>query len=213
MSTTMALTAADIGRVAGVRSVGVESAAQLAAITADAFRDDPFNNWLFTQQRYKHKMFAAMARYLYTRRGFCQLLSEGSEDLAATMWLLPGAVSTPPLRALLPTVAAFAADDGLAGIRRGLAVGKAMEAHHPSESHAYLFTVGVAAEGRGRGLGRRLLEPVLSACDRRSTAVYLENSNPANTALYNSLGFERIAMIEPVAGCPPLEAMRRAPSR
>ncbi len=211
MSKTVLVSAADVAGCPSVSSVGVAAAAQLAAITADAFRHDPFNNWLFKQPRNMHKMFAAMARHLYAPRGFCQILSEGGEDLAATMWMMPGGTFAPPLRSLLSTAQAFVADDGVAGLRRGLAVGRAMDMQHPSEPHVYLFSVGVVAAGRGRGLGRRLLEPVLSACDRRATPVYLENSNPANCRFYHSLGFERRAMIEPVAGCPPLEAMWREP--
>ena len=89
--------------------------------------------------------------------------------------------------------------------------GGARATHHPAEPHAYLFTVGVASAGRGRGLGRRLLKPVLAACDRSGTMAYLENSNPANRRFYNSLGFERVELFHATPESPPLEAMQRAP--
>ena len=75
----------------------------------------------------------------------------------------------------------------------------------------YLFTVGVASAGRGRGLGRRLIGPVLDACDRTGTMAYLENSNPANRRFYASLGFERVDLFHPMADSPPLEPMQRLP--
>jgi len=206
------MTAADVAPADGIRTVGRESVVALAAITANAFRDDPFNNWMFQHQHRKHQMFATLARHVYAPRGFCQIYSENGTDLAATMWMLPGGNMNTPTLGMLGLLKAFALDDGLAGLRRGLATGKAMAAAHPREPHAYLFTVGVTAQGRGRGLGRRLIEPVLAACDRTGTMAYLENSNPAaNRGVYNSLGFETVGIIEPVPGCPQMEAMKRPP--
>lgn len=203
------LTAADIKPTDNIRTVGPEHVTQLGAITADAFRHDPFNNWLFTQQKRKHQMFTTLAKYIYAPNGFCQILSEEGEDLAATMWMLPGGSMATPVAASLSLAATFLLDSGWTGMKNGFATGDAMEKHHPKEPHVYLFTVGVIGAGRGRGLGRRLIESMLDACDRTGTMAYLENSNPANTRVYNSLGFESIGMIEPVVGCPPLEAMKR----
>ncbi|MGJ8668390.1 MAG: GNAT family N-acetyltransferase [Oceanococcus sp.] len=209
MATDKVLNSADVALSDGVRTVAKESIARLAAITADAFRDDPFNNWMFTQQKYKHQMYLGFAKHVYTPHGFCQILSEKDQALAATMWMLPGGMFKTPLAMYPALVKSFLFDDGISGARRGLMTGNAMEAHHPQEPHAYLFTVGVMGKARGRGLGRRLIQPVLDACDRSGTMAYLENSNPANTRFYQSLGFERVAMIEPIPGCPPLEAMQR----
>lgn len=205
------LTSADIALTEGIRTVGRDEVNNLAAITADAFLHDPFNNWMFKSQKRKHQMFRAMARRVYAPNGFCQILQENGEDFAATMWMMPGGSLDTPLMGALSLGIAFALDDGLAGMKRGLATSKAMELHHPKEPHAYLFTVGVKGDGRGRGLGRRLIEPVLAACDRTGTVVYLENSNPANTPVYNSLGFESVSLFHPVPGSPPLEGMKRQP--
>lgn len=205
------LCAGDIPASEDIHMVGPESAAELAAITADAFRNDPFNNWLFKSQQRKHRMFAILAQQLYAQRGFCQILREDGAGQAASMWMMPGQSSNVPLRVMLSLCGNFLRDDGLAGVRRGLATASTMEAHHPREPHAYLFTVGVASSGRGRGLGRRLLAPVLAACDRTGTMAYLENSNPANTRFYNSIGFESISLFRPKPDAEPLEAMKRMP--
>lgn len=206
------MTPADINTSANIRTVGLGSVADLAAITADAFRDDPFNNWMFKNQHYKHQMFAALARYVYAPRGFCQIYEENGIGQAATMWMMPGGNMKEPFLGLLSLMKAFALDDGIAGMKRGLATGKAMEAEHPTVPHVYLFTVGVKGSARGRGLGRQMIEPVLRACDHTGTMAYLENSNPANERVYNSLGFEHVAMIEPMTGSAPLQAMKRMPN-
>jgi ribosomal protein S18 acetylase RimI-like enzyme len=113
--------------------------------------------------------------------------------------------------AMLKTYWGIFASGGLGALKRGKAAGDAMAKHHPTQPHAYLFTVGVASAGRGRGLGRRLIEPVLDACDRTGTMAYLENSNPANRRFYASLGFERVELFHATPDSPPLEAMQRLP--
>ncbi|WP_417622096.1 GNAT family N-acetyltransferase [Parasphingorhabdus sp.] len=205
------LTASDIVPAQGIDRVGVESVKALAAITADAFRDDPFNSWLFDGFDPMQRTFANMARHIYAPNGFCQILSEDGAGQAAAMWLLPGDSPDAALAGMLQTYWGLFASGGWGALMRGKAAGEAMAKHHPAEPHAYLFTVGVAGTGRGRGLGRRLIEPVLAACDRKGVMAYLENSNPANRRFYSSLGFERVRLFHARPDSPPLEAMKRAP--
>lgn len=205
------LNSADVETVSGIHTVGPESVAELGSITADAFRNDPFNNWFFHDFRAMQRAFTLLANHIYAPSGFCQILEENGRACAATMWTLPGDNSGLSFAANLQFLWSLFSGGGFAALKRGAATTKAMEHHHPKEPHAYLFTVGVMGEARGRGLGRKLVGPVLEACDHTGTMAYLENSNPANTRVYNSLGFEHISMIEPVPGCPPLEAMKRIP--
>ncbi len=205
------LKASDIAPQPGIQTVGAESVTALADITADAFRDDPFNRWLFGGLAPMHRTFANLAQHIYAPNGFCQILNENGEGLAATMWLLPGDKAEATGTGMLKTYWGLFASGGPGALMRGKAAGDAMEKHHPAEPHAYLFTVGVAGAGRGRGLGRRLLEPVLAACDRTGTKAYLENSNPANHRFYLSLGFERVELFHATPESPPLEAMQRLP--
>lgn len=202
---------ADIPKADGIKTVGLEEASLLADITADAFRNDPFNNWLFSGQKAMHHTFGVLARHIYGPNGFCQILSDGGKNLAATMWMLPGGNMDMPFAGTAALYASLFFNGGFPALMRGKAAGEAMALHHPKEPHAYLFTVGVCAEGRGRGLGRQMLLPVLEACDRSGTMVYLENSNPENRRFYNSLGFERIELFGATPDSPQLEAMRRDP--
>ncbi|PHR16399.1 MAG: hypothetical protein COA41_15050 [Sphingopyxis sp.] len=205
------LKASDIKPAEGIRTVGSESVVALANITADAFRDDPFNRWLFGGFEPMQRTFANLARYIYVPNGFCQILTEGGEDLAAAMWLLPGDSPDANLPGMLRTYWGLFASGGAGALMRGKAAGDAMAEHHPQARHAYLFTVGVASAGRGRGLGRRLIKPVLDACNATGTMAYLENSNPANQRFYNGLGFRRLKLFHATPDSPPLEAMHRVP--
>lgn len=180
-------------------------ARQVGEITADAFRDDPFNRWLLGTPAAIRGVFVPLAQHVYVPNGFSYRLS----DEGAAMWMLPGGDDRLGFWAMqkLRFNAIFRASRGAVG-RIGHAVA-AMEAAHPRFDHAYLFTIGVRPRSQGKGMGRMLLAPVLDACDRVGLPTYLENSNPKNHAFYRSCGFEHVQVIEAEPGAPPLEAMLR----
>ena len=182
-------------------------ARQVGEITADAFREDPFNRWLLGTQPGIRGVFVPLAQHVYVPNGFAYC----SGDEGAAMWMLPGQDDRLGFWALkkLQFNALFRASKG--AIDRIEHTVAAMEAAHPSFPHAYLFTIGVRARSRGKGFGRALIAPVLTACDAAALPAYLENSNPANRGFYHASGFEHLGWIEPCPGAPPLEAMLRQP--
>ena len=182
-------------------------ARQIGEITADAFRDDPFNRWLLGTPAGIKGVFVPLARHVYVPNGFSYYLG----DEGAAMWILPGQDDRLPFWALkkLQFNAVIRASRGAIGrIEHAVA---AMAEAHPVFAHAYLFTIGVRQHARGKGLGRQLLAPVLKACDDRGLPAYLENSNPANHGFYRAAGFDHAGWNNVRPDAPPLEAMLRRP--
>jgi ribosomal protein S18 acetylase RimI-like enzyme len=102
---------------------------------------------------------------------------------AAGKWRLP------PLRqlTLLPAVARIARGRAPRFVR----LFALAEAKHPDDRpHWYLPTLGVEPDSQGRGLGSRLMRPVLDRCDSERLPAYLEASSPRSRALYERHGFE-----------------------
>jgi ribosomal protein S18 acetylase RimI-like enzyme len=58
------------------------------------------------------------------------------------------------------------------------------------DSHWYLWALGVSPASQGRGIGGKLLRPVLSRSDRAGVLCYLETVNERNVAFYQRWGFE-----------------------
>lgn len=180
---------------------------QLADITADAFAEDPVSRWIFGSPRVIKLAFQVMARNIYLKQGLCHMAAND----AATMWARHDVDLSLPVPGLLKLAAGITLYGSRGAIARATHAGEVMMRHHPSAPHLYLFTMGVRKTARGRGLGRALLAPVLSACDRDGMPVYLENSNPANSSFYAGHGFERRQVFPCGEGGPPLEAMWREP--
>lgn len=177
-------------------------------ITADAFRNDPFNRWIFGNFAAIEALFHAQAKRIYVPRGYCYRLG----DEGACMWMLPGDDASFGLADYLAIGWSTLVRSGPGAVMRAVRTGNAMDANHPHFPHAYLFSIGVRPAAQGKGLGRKLIQPVLDACDRIGMPAYLENSNPANTGFYRSCGFEQSAdAIHPEPGSPPLVPMLRQP--
>ena len=192
----------------GVRSADASDWMLLGDVIADAFREDPVMCWSFNHFEASRVAMRLLARHVYLPRGECFL----SEAGGGAMWLPPN--TSKSMSAFRQAQLAFSVvrRAGHGAIKRALVVDEAMVRHKPKEPHAYLFTIGVAESGRGKGLGKQLMQPLLNAADRHGWPVYLENSNPSNQSFYNSFGFETLEVFQATDDAPPLEAMWRAPS-
>ena len=61
---------------------------------------------------------------------------------------------------------------------------------HAPESHWYLWAVGVDPPSQGKGIGSRLLQPVLARASADGTACYLETGIERNIRFYEKHGFK-----------------------
>jgi GNAT superfamily N-acetyltransferase len=62
--------------------------------------------------------------------------------------------------------------------------------HDPREPHIHLGPIGVVPEARGRGVGRRLMEPFCAALDASGAIGYLETDRAENVDFCSRFGFE-----------------------
>jgi ribosomal protein S18 acetylase RimI-like enzyme len=77
-----------------------------------------------------------------------------------------------------------------------------MEKFHPDEPCWHLAFLAVDPAQQGKGLGSRILEHSLEACDKDRKIAYLESTNPANLSLYKRHGFELVGEMQ--SGSSPL---------
>jgi len=185
---------------------------------ADAFLDDPVMGWIVGREDPTARRTALIEGFFRwnvkagQRRGHTYVLADGDGAVrAAAVWSPPdvGMYTEAEVELWIPALAGAA---GAEAVQRLGALGEVVRTLHPRDrSHFYLATLGVVAEGRGRGLGVETVAPVLARCDADRLPAYLESSNPRNRTFYERLGFRVIWEASPDAG-PVLAGMWREPT-
>lgn len=187
---------------------GPSRARELADITAEAFANDPVMRFMFGTERAIFSANRVLSRALYAPHGICHIHSAGG----ATQWMRSDSTANPGTLDMLSLSLGLSRYGSKGALKRAMVGAEIMAANKPKAPHLYLFTIGAVPSARGKGVGKALLAPVLAACDRDKIAVYLENSNPANTGFYSAHGFKAISQFHPGNGAPVMEGMWRDPA-
>lgn len=159
-----------------------------SALTA-AFIDDPVTTWATPADRHRPPVLRHFFRCYFDFHVGEGTVYVDEERCGAAVWALPGrwrttagqdlriarAFAHPRHWLRAPTVAR-----GLLGLERN---------HPPQPEHFYLASLGVVPEEQGRGLGSRLMQPILTICDSDGIPAYLESSKESNIAFYARHGF------------------------
>jgi ribosomal protein S18 acetylase RimI-like enzyme len=194
-----------------VRKILPGDISRVADLLGRAFDDDPVMNFLAKQdarkpQRIRTLMDVALRKLTqpfgetYVTSGF-----EG-----AALWNPPGGRPHGILNdlKLLPDMVRVS---GFRGLRRVIGAFDMMEKKHPEAPHYYLLAIGVDPAHQGKGIGTRMMAPILERCDRERMPAYLESSKERNIRLYERNGFEVTERVELPRGGPPAWLMWREP--
>jgi GNAT superfamily N-acetyltransferase len=190
--------------------------ASAAALLARSFQDDPGHVHLYPDAEARaralpHEFSAACRDGLGL--GHVHTASLAGRLAGVAVWLPPGGYPMSIRRQLrvLPDVVrlCLAAPRSFGRVVHfGAAVGRA----HPAQPYWYLEAVGVDPAVQGRGVGTRLLQPVLDIADRARLPCYLETDTEPNVRWYQGLGFEvRTADVQFTPGGPRFWTMLRPP--
>jgi ribosomal protein S18 acetylase RimI-like enzyme len=84
-------------------------------------------------------------------------------------------------------------------------------ARHAPGPHYYLEVIGVHPDHQGKGLGSRLMAPMLARADSERLPCYLETQTESNVAFYQKRGFEVVEVMDLPDGGPRGWLMLRPP--
>ncbi|HVK77714.1 MAG TPA: GNAT family N-acetyltransferase [Kofleriaceae bacterium] len=183
--------------------------ASAAGVLARALADDPGWTYVFTDPPTRVARMTALLAIMLER---VYLGLDGSWHVpgaAAAIWAPPGRHDL-PVRAVVPALPRLAWLVGR-GVPRGLRVVRAMGRGTPGEPHWYLAALGVDPAHQGRGLGPRVIAPVLERCDATRTLAWLESTNPKNHTFYRRCGFEVADQVAITGGGPTITFFARRP--
>ena len=180
-----------------------ENLSAAAEALARAFHSDPLQAYVFPdpieRASRSPEHFAPILRYglLYG-----EVLTTEGETLGASVWLPPGEWEVTPERASAAGLNDLPGAIGEEAAGRFFSALGAVEPYHREvPPHWYLMVVGVSPEGRGRGLGRALIRPIMDRAEAAGLPCYLETAQPDNVSFYERLGFEQVVdLVEPYSG-------------
>jgi len=169
---------------------------RMGALLTVAFAADPFVRWVLPDP---HAF--TLGNYDYARLNAEPGFAHGANHIIGDGWGM--AIWRPP--GVAPDPAALEANMRTHfdphRIPRFQALMEACAPYHLHGSHWHLSLVAVDPMHRGRGLGGRLLDYGLAACDRDGLPAYLESTNARNLTVYQRHGFELLAEVR-VDGAP-----------
>jgi ribosomal protein S18 acetylase RimI-like enzyme len=175
-------------------------------ILASAFWNDPVWSWAFPDSERRTDQFRALWPLIVSHSA-----EQGSlwvDRGAAAVWFAPGTRElSADDEARLPE---FVTDlVGPIQAAKVFELWERFDAARPADPHVYLSLLGTHDDARGRGHGMRLLRESIASYSASGHACYLESTNPANNARYESVGFTPIGTIEVGDGVPNITTMWR----
>ena len=164
-----------------------------AEVLARAFHDDPIYTCEIPEETQRfpplRSMFRAVVKYgLLYGEAYTTSAVNG-----AACWLPPGSTEVTAWRAVRSGMAVVPMKMGRDAWRRLSAMLSYAEELHKClmvRPHWYLWVLGVDPASQGRGIGGKLIEPVLVRADQESVPCYLETETEWNVAFYSRRGFE-----------------------
>lgn len=177
---------------AGLYIVPEERLEELSETAADAYRDYPLHNW-FTKGKYD-PMASKLIMYstLASMKDDAVIYAD-SEDLNGfAVWIPLGFTGSKILPFLKNGGLRLVLRNGLGMIRKLLVYETfAMNQKKKYTGHVdwYLYNLSVRQSAQGKGIAKKLLQPMLQFGDDEKMVMYLETNKESNIALYRHFGF------------------------
>ena len=178
---------------AGLYIVPEERSEELSKAAADAYQDYPLHNWL-TKGKYDPLASKLIMQTTLAAMKKDAVIYADSEELNGfAVWIPMGFTGSKTIPFLMNGGIQLILHSGLGIIGKLLTYETfAMKLKKKYTGHIdwYLYNLSVRKDAQGKGLGRKLLDPMMEFCDDEKMITYLETNKESNVMLYNRFGFE-----------------------
>ena len=187
---------------AGLYIVPEERIEELSEAAADAYHDYPLHNWL-TKGVYDAKASKLIMQTTLAAMKKDAVIYADSEELNGfAVWIPMGFTGSKTIPFLKNGGIELILHSGLGIIGKLLTYETfAMKLKKKYTGHIdwYLYNLSVRKEAQGKGIAKKLLQPMLEFCDDEKMITYLETNKESNVSLYEHFGFE-LRETNPVPG-------------
>ena len=187
---------------AGLYIVPEERIEELSEAAADAYHDYPLHNWL-TKGVYDTKASKLIMQTTLAAMKKDAVIYADSEELNGfAVWIPMGFTGSKTIPFLKNGGMELILHSGFGIIGKLLTYETfAMKLKKKYTGHIdwYLYNLSVRKEAQGKGIAKKLLQPMLEFCDDEKMITYLETNKERNVPLYEHFGFE-LRETNPVPG-------------
>ena len=185
--------AKNIVQKAGLYLVPKERLGELADVAMDAYQDYPLHNW-FSGGTYDPKdSRLLMDISLKTMTEDAVIYADSEELNGFAVWLPLGFTGNKTLPFLANGGLDLILHSGPGIIGRLLTYENlAMKLKETYTNHVdwYLFNLSVSSKAQGKGIGSKLMRPMLEFCDQENMVCYLETNKESNVTIYQRYDFK-----------------------
>lgn len=177
---------------AGLYLVPKERLNELADVAADAYIDYPLHNW-FTKGKYDSVASKLIMQSTLASMQQDAVVYADSEELNGfAVWIPLGFTGSKTIPFLFHGGIELLLHSGLGIVGKLITYENfAMNLKKKYTGHVdwYLYNLSVKKNAQGKGIAKRLLNPMLSFCDDEKMVTYLETNKESNVSLYQHFGF------------------------
>ena len=167
---------------------------KIADVYLTSMQNDPMYCYMFqdisNHEKYLFAFWKALVYYSFVNGEV-----HTTKDLnAGACWLLPGKCSFTLARIVISKFQLPLALFSFPSLARNRAMGifdylEKVQRNCIAEPHYYLMVLGVSPQMQGKGIGTKLIEPVLQRADALGYKCYLETETEINIKFYEKNGF------------------------
>jgi ribosomal protein S18 acetylase RimI-like enzyme len=177
----------------GLISVERSHRLEVASSLAKAFQSDPLYSYVIPDERKREKALLWLMQkvvdysVLYGK-GLTTHLKEGG-----IFWLPPGQTKLTLLRIFRTGLYAIVFKFGIISYRKfddNMSYTDEIHERFATDPHWYLWAIGVNPSFQGKGIGSKLMQPVLNVANHNHLSCYLETHNEHNIRFYENHGFK-----------------------
>ena len=178
---------------AGLYIVPEERLEELSEAAADAYQDYPLHNWLTKGIYDPVASKLIMQTTLAAMKDDAVIYADSEELNGFAVWIPMGFTGSKTIPFLKNGGMKLLLHSGLGIIGKLLTYETfAMKLKKKYTGHIdwYLYNLSVRKDAQGKGIAKKLLQPMLTFCDDEKMLVYLETNKESNVSLYERFKFE-----------------------
>jgi ribosomal protein S18 acetylase RimI-like enzyme len=172
-----------------MRRANIMDKTHVIQILSKSFSDNKSVNYVVRQDQKREGRIKALMEYSFD---VCHAFGEvwiSDDNQACALLLFPDKKRT-SIRTMLWDLKLALSVIGLDRVSAVLKRESMIKNHHPKESFAYLWFIGVNPSNQNRGIGSAFIKEVIDKCEKERRPIYLETSVERNLPFYKRFGFE-----------------------